>query len=336
MLGDALEVTSEGEGVVDIKPEQVAKLKEAGIDPSKDLSPGEITVKHGPAGGGWKGIEYIEEMRNLLMRLKKVNAGELYIGNLANTIAYVRSEAHARAVALYHRLEFADSVATAFDVLKDAVDDKLISLAPELGEKLMLAFEHVSAGRNSERWAEGLASCRRLLKELADKLYPPSSGTVGDRKLGEAEFINRLWAFMDSSIASKSNRALAKAHVDLVGSHLQRSLDVAHKGVHAEVSRLEAIRAVLHTYLGIADVLSYLDRSTMAGGQPLPNIHTVMRDEIVDLVGVKEEVANAIVKLRARTGQVRLADLRKIKGIGPKTLEKIQERLSLECPPSGT
>jgi hypothetical protein len=43
---------------------------------------------------------------------------------MITTIAFIRSEAHARATDLYHRLEFADSARTAFDILKDAIDDK--------------------------------------------------------------------------------------------------------------------------------------------------------------------------------------------------------------------
>lgn len=270
------------------------------------------------------------------MRLKQGSSGEYYLGNLSNTIAYVRSEAHARAVALYHKLEFADSALTAFDVLKEAVDDKLVSLAPELGEKLMLAFEQVSADREKERWAQGLTSCRRLLKELADRLYSPREGTVKGRKLGEEQYINRLWAFMDETITSDSNRALAKAHVDLVGSYMERTHSMTHKGVHAEVTRLEAVRIALHTYLVIADILSYLDRSTIAGGPLLPNIHSVTRDEIVALVGVKEAIANEVVKLRARRGQVKLKDLAEIRGVGPKTLERVQSNLSLDYPPPDT
>ena len=325
-----------GGRVVEVGQEAVKKLKEAGIRFGKDITVGEISVKMDQAGGGWQDIEYIEGMRDTLMRLKQGSSGEYYLGNLSNTIAYVRSEAHARAVALYHKLEFADSALTAFDVLKEAVDDKLVSLAPELGEKLMLAFEQVSADREKERWAQGLTSCRRLLKELADRLYSPREGTVKGRKLGEEQYINRLWAFMDETITSDSNRALTKAHVDLVGSYMERTHSMTHKGVHAEVTRLEAVRIALHTYLVIADILSYLDRSTIAGGPLLPNIHSVTRDEIVALVGVKEAIANEVVKLRARRGQVKLKDLAEIRGVGPKTLERVQSNLSLDYPPPDT
>jgi hypothetical protein len=221
-----------GTQVVKAGREAVKKLEEAGVRVGRDITTEELSAKMEPVGGGWQNIEYIEEMRDTLVRLKQGSSGNYYIGNLSNTIACVRNEAHVRAVALYHTLEYSTSAATAFDVLKQVVDDKLVDLAPELGEKLMLAFEHVSVGRENERWSQGLTSCRRFLKELADKLYPPRREPSHGRELGEEQYINRLWAFMDERITSDSNRALAKAHVDLVGSHLERTIDtgVFHLG----------------------------------------------------------------------------------------------------------
>lgn len=328
-------VAAQGGTKEDAKVHQRAyeNLLMAGVRFGEDFTLEEFNVKLNKAGGGWQNIEVTEEIHDRFIREKRGNDGIFYVYELAKTITYVRREAHSRAVALYHKLEFATSASTAFDIMKEAVDDKLVSLAPELGEKLMLAFEHVSAGREKERWSQALTSCRRLLEELANRLYPPREEIMNGRKLGKAEYINRLWAFMDEKIASEKNREVAKAHVDLVGGYLESTLGVTHKGVHSEVSRLEAVRAVLHTYLVVADILSYLDRSTMAGGPLLPNIHSVGRDEIITLASVKAEVANAIIKLRATKGQIRSADLLKIKGIGPKTLERIQKNFSLDYPP---
>ncbi|MCL5957976.1 MAG: helix-hairpin-helix domain-containing protein, partial [Chloroflexi bacterium] len=214
-----------------------------------------------------------------------------------------------------------------------AVDDKLVSLAPELGERLILAFQNVSDGADKEKWSLALTSCRRLLTELADKLYPPRNELVGGRKVGKEEYINRLWAFMDEKILSEKNCEVAKAHVDLVGSHLQSALGITNKGVHAEVTRLEAVRVVFHTYLVIADVLSYIDRSTIRGGPQLPNLHSVGRDEIMAIAGVKEEIANEVIKLRANQGRIRREDLVKIKGVGLKTVEHLLQGFSLDYPP---
>ena len=67
----------------------------------------------------------------------------------------------------------------------------------------------------------------------------------------------------------------------------------------------------------------------------MPNIHTVSRDAMVTLTGVKENLANEIIKLRAGQGQVRKKGLLEIKGLGLRTLERIEEALSLDYPPPG-
>jgi DNA uptake protein ComE-like DNA-binding protein len=270
---------------------------------------------------------------NRFVKVKKSNDGTYYISNLSQTIAYVKREAHTRALRLYRKLAFSTSAATAFDVLKDAIDNKLISLSPEFGEKLMLAFENASAGNEKEKWSQALTTCRRLIEELADKLYPPIDESKNGRKLGKNQYINRLWAFMDEKIDSETNRELAKAHVDLIGHYLESALDLTHKGVHSEVTKIEVVRSVLHTYLVVGDILSYLDRSTIAGGPLMPNIHSITRDDIVLLTGIKEDFANEIIKLRASKSQIKLSDIIRIKGIGPKTLERMQKCLSFDYPP---
>ena len=311
----------------------VDKLVKEGVNFGDDITIEEISLKASQSGGGWANIEYIEETYADLAKSKRGNDGTYYVRNLSRTIAFVRREAHSRATSLYHKLEFSTSASTVFDVMKESIDDKLVSLAPELGEKLMLSFENVSAGKNQENWSQALTTCRRLLEELADKVYPPREATLNNRQLGKTQYINRLWAFMDERIESESNKKLAKAHIDLIGSYLDATHKITNKGVHSEVTRLEAIRTVLHTYLVIGNILSYLDRSTIKGGKPLPNIHSVSRDEIMAIAGVKEQIANDIIKLRAGNKQIKTSDILKIKGVGAKIAEKIRQGFSFDYPP---
>jgi len=327
---ESLKANDKGEKL--ITDEAVEKLSAAGIHFGKDISIEEMNFKINKDGGGWQSIETIQAIRDKFSKEKRGNDGTYYVYNLNSTLNFVTREAHSRAMALYHRLEYVDSASTVFDVLKIAVDDKLLLLSPELGEKLMLAFQNASSASEKEKWSQALTSCRRLFEKLADKLYPPRDTEINGRKLGEKQYINRLWAFMDENIASASNKVLAKAHVDLVGATLQQTYGSTNKGVHAEVTRLEAIRIVLHTYLVIGDILSYLDASTLSGGPLLPNIHTASRDEICRLSGLKLEVVSEIIKLRVDKRQVKLNDLAKIKGIGPKAIDRIKRNFSLDVP----
>ena len=64
---------------------------------------------------------------------------------------------------------------------------------------------------------------------------------------------------MNDTIESDSNRDLAQMHVNYLGSWLEKANKITNKGVHDEVSQLEATKAVFHIYLMLADLLDYLD-----------------------------------------------------------------------------
>jgi hypothetical protein len=169
----------------------------------------------------------------------------------------VRKKAHELASQIYNQLKFSGTVSNCFDILKNAVDDKLLDLNPAIAEQLMLAFKSISSDKEEE-WSQALTTCRRLLEGLADELYPASKEKFNGRTVGQGQYVNRLWAFMDGAIQSESNKDLAKAHIDFLGSWLDKVNKLTNKGVHAELDRIEAVKSVFHTYLVVADLLEYV------------------------------------------------------------------------------
>lgn len=251
-----------------------------------------------------------------------------YQVNLSKHIHYVRRSAHDKASQLYRRVAFSNAPQTSLDILRDAVDNKLLDLAPTAAEKLMIAFKSV-ASDNPEEWSHALTTCRRFIEELADSLYPLRAEQSKGRSLGKEQYINRLWAFMDNVIESESNRDLAKAHVDYLGSYLQRTHKVSNKGVHAALTRIEAVKAVFHTYLIAADILDYLKKDSSAKDKKL-NVHTASIDELESVLNISRNLAKAIVRLRVDYGVLDYARLATIKGIGEKTLTLAEQVLSFE------
>src|SRR5690606_1115871 len=154
-------------------------------------------------------------------------------------------------------------------------------------EKLIQTFKGISS-TEKEEWSQALTTCRRLLKDLADKLYPPTRKKISGRKLGDAEYINRLWAYMDKSIESDTKKELAKYNIDYFGSWLEKTNKTTNKGVHSNLERLEAIKAVFHIYLVLADILEYL--TVKRNGSAKVNINKASLDEIESLLNVKRSV----------------------------------------------
>ncbi|WP_444927176.1 hypothetical protein ACJJI4_04190 [Microbulbifer sp. TRSA002] len=302
-------------------------LSEIGLNHNIHYSSEELNVKATNSGGGYLNIGFIEERYADLVRTKRGNDGTYYKINLNEHINYVKKKAHELASQLFSQLKFSGTVSNSFDLLKNAVDDRLLDLNPMIAEQLMLAFKSVSSDKEEE-WSQSLTTCRRLLEGLADELYPPSKEKFNGRPVGQAQYVNRLWAFMDNSIQSDSNKNLAKSHIDFLGSWLEKVNKLANKGVHAELEQLEAVKSVFHTYLVVADILNYLEGS--GTGSSKPSITSASLDELEALLNISRNTAKEIVKTRVNEGGIDLELLAGIKGVGAKTVERAKEAFEFD------
>lgn len=80
---------------------------------------------------------------------------------------------------------------------------------------------------------------------------------IDGRKLGKNNHINRIWAYLDKSIESSTDKDIAKAHIDFLGNWMKQTNSKNCKGVHDEVNHIEAVQTVFHTYLVLSHILSY-------------------------------------------------------------------------------
>jgi DNA uptake protein ComE-like DNA-binding protein len=53
-------------------------------------------------------------------------------------------------------------------------------------------------------------------------------------------------------------------------------------------------------------------------------------DELESVLNIKRSVAKGIIRLRADRGEVTMALLRSVPGVGPKTLARIEQRATFE------
>ncbi|MDR6739123.1 DNA uptake protein ComE-like DNA-binding protein [Herbaspirillum sp. 1173] len=301
-------------------------LDEMGLKSGTHYSSEEFQLKIDVGSGGYEGIAFIEERYADLVRTKKGNDGTYYKNNLLSHLNYVKQKTHSHASELFNRLKFSGTVTSCFDVLKSAVDDKLLDINPMLAEQLMLSFKGVSSAKDEE-WSQALTSSRRFLEGLADQLYPASTEPTKGRPLNQAQYVNRLWAFMDKAIESDSNKELAKAHVDFLGAWLEKTNKIANKGVHAEVTQLEAVKAIFHLYLVVADLLGYIDAAKEPKAQL--DINSASLDELETLLNVTRATAKEIFKARLEHGRLDKSLLEKVPGVGAKTLAKAVTVFSL-------
>lgn len=329
-LIDAAFIANEEEEAKESK-ELLDKLKktveELGIIVGIDITNEELTAKATIAGGGFSNIGYIEDKYHDFVKTKRGNDRTYYTANLSQTLTVVKSIAYKKASFYHKKYAYEHLPESNFEVLKSKVEDVLFDIDPELAEQLMLAFKSVSS-KSEEEWSQGLTSCRRFFEKLADNLYPPSDKKINGRSLSKENYINRLWAYMDASIESKSNKDLAKKHVDLLGLYLQSTFKLSNKGVHTNLTRIEAIKTVMHIYLVCADLLDYLDKDKFLDKKP--SMYSATLDEIEIVGNVSRKIAKEIIKLRVRKSTIKEDDLKEIPGLGIKTLKNLLENITLE------
>ncbi|EKU99440.1 hypothetical protein Lepto7375DRAFT_1484 [Leptolyngbya sp. PCC 7375] len=173
----------------------------------------------------------------------------------------LKSAIHNYATDTYLAVELGDIAEDIFDGARNVVDAFVRSHCPKAAEKLVAINERMVDGTEESRSA-ALTSCRRLLMDIADSVFPAQKEVWEDRsgktrKVGVDQYKNRLLAYLAGLGESRGTYTLLETEL----SHLASRLDIIYektcKGVHIDVTPEEARLAVIHTYLFIGEVATY-------------------------------------------------------------------------------
>ena len=156
-------------------------------------------------------------------------------------------------------LLFVDSGRDAFDRVRALVERNMERVAPEALTQFVAAYRRQREG-DVEARSHALTSCRRILKTLADALYPATGALVMcadgvSRKMTDDRFVSRILQFVFENSRASSSRSLAVAQLADLGTRLEAINALSSKGVHGEASSAETDQCVLATYLVVADLL---------------------------------------------------------------------------------
>ena len=184
---------------------------------------------------------------------------------LDNVLARIKDRLWEFLTETEHELTFGEATAEVFDRLRTYVDGQLMTISPPALEQFQVAYRRLKDGGTEDR-AHALTSCRRVLKTLADQLYPARSEPVvgSDGKphlLNDAAFVNRLLQYVVETVGKHENGAVVQATLQDVDARLNTLNELASKGVHADVTTYEVDTCVVQTYLVVADVLRIRERA---------------------------------------------------------------------------
>ncbi|MBI5287392.1 MAG: hypothetical protein HY873_00270 [Chloroflexi bacterium] len=166
----------------------------------------------------------------------------------------VKNRVYRYASAVVNRLLFESVPEGVIERTRGKVEKALASVSPSALEKFAVAYEELN-GQSTENWTNACTAVRRILLDFADAVYPPREESVDDRAVGAEEYVNRLWAYAKEHIRSESGRGAIKAELADLGNRIDAIYRQSNKGVHAVVTRDEAERIIVRTYLLLADLL---------------------------------------------------------------------------------
>jgi hypothetical protein len=190
---------------------------------------------------------------------------------LSETLNILQRQRHGIALYLSRvdtRMHFGRVNGDIFERNRQYVETRLREIAPQVLDQFASAYQRHADG-DAEAQAHALLSCRRVLKSLADALYPASNilveGVDGRARVMDADnYLNRLCQFAaDASTGSKS-RDLIVSNVQALGGRLSALNRLDSKGVHADVSNSEAEQCLIQTFIVVGDLLRIADHESAA------------------------------------------------------------------------
>jgi hypothetical protein len=218
-------------------------------------------------------LESIESMESIVLANKELLKCAQYpmertrasnsITSTAKMIGKRRSFIYQYLSDIYYELKYSIATGDSFSRIRSNVDSNIAELIPNSLKKFTAIYDNLES-ENSEDWSNAVHSCRRVLQDLADALYPAREDVTKkingkDRtiKLGPDAYINRLIAYAEEHSDSARFQEIVGAHMGFLGERLDSVFQAAQKGSHAEiVTRSEADRYVVYTYMVVGDLLS--------------------------------------------------------------------------------
>ncbi len=142
------------------------------------------------------------------------------------------------------------------DLDTDRASDLALSLEevhPKLFDALASAARTLARAETEEDYAQAALSGRRILEKIADYLFPPMENKWNGRKVGCAEYKNRLWAYIEQTVTA-SNKA--DSSLTILGKEADRLVELFNSGLHATPTKAKIEAAFVSLITWLSDVIA--------------------------------------------------------------------------------
>ena len=165
-------------------------------------------------------------------------------------------------------ISFGNVATTVFSEYRTRVENEFSKLSREILLKLQ-AIEDKIGSDNPELYSQALTTCRRLFeetaKELFEKYFPGYEEKKYKTKSGKEidvsgeHYKNKLSAVIEKLEDKSPSKSMVGSNVIYLLDWMDNLTDLQCKGVHHEVTRQDATRCIIQTYICLGDILSLQD-----------------------------------------------------------------------------
>lgn len=180
---------------------------------------------------------------------------------IGSIIGAVKLELIKRLNKMINQFTYGEVPENIFEYVRNEVDAELAKLCPKAIEKLPKVYAQLSSN-DEVIYSEVASTCRRIIKDVADALYPASDSPVmgmdgKEHKLSESDYTNRIMARIQQSIQNGNEKKIFSSMFEYVDGLLTSINDYASKGVHSDFTKTDAVRCIVYTYLLLGDIIHY-------------------------------------------------------------------------------
>ena len=183
--------------------------------------------------------------------------------NASKKLSTLRSEYYNYAMEWLISLNFSDVAGSVFDEYQEKVSKYFSAFPAETLRKVNAIDDYFREG-NPEAYAQVMTSCRRLWADVAHILFlecfpnkPKTYHTISgiDIDVSGDHINNKLSAVIESWSGKATKNTLTGSESIYLVDWMENLNDLQNTGVHSEVTREEARRCILQTYIVLGDIL---------------------------------------------------------------------------------
>ncbi len=148
---------------------------------------------------------------------------------------------------------FENSVAPFLNGGEDDASDLVLALSdlnPKLFDALGSAISRLKDAQTDEELAQAALSGRRYLEQFADAIFPPRKEKRKGRNVGNVEYKNRIWAFIDENLSSDVDTLSAP------GNQVNTLVDEFNSGLHGNCTKIQMLKSFVNLSVVSAEILS--------------------------------------------------------------------------------